>query len=201
MSGTIRKRGTSSSLKLGSTWNFTNAFLEKTFLLNSFKLLHMRKRINFKQMVFSPLHPCQPLILQKTEVENDNSRQGLVQLIPKGWGNFHYNNADPMKEGTSRHIGFTSSDSTDGLLSSFLALLAENCSSFSIIFTVKSIYLSSEKTEMLFGSTKFHTNQKDLIILQFYKHLCSFQSSKKSIAKTKLHQTYWNFGQFWENTC
>ena len=130
MSGTIRKRGTSSSLKLGSTWNFTNAFLEKTFLLNSFKLLHMRKRINFKQMVFSPLHPCQPLILQKTEVENDNSRQGLVQLIPKGWGNFHYNNADPMKEGTSRHIGFTSSDSTDGLLSSFLALLAENLFKF-----------------------------------------------------------------------
>ena len=81
-------------------------------------------------MVFSPLHPCQPLILQKTEVENDNSRQGLVQLIPKGWGNFHYNNADPMKEGTSRHIGFTSSDSTDGLLSSFLALLAENLFKF-----------------------------------------------------------------------
>ena len=85
-----------------------------------------------------------------------------------------------MKEGTSRHIGFTSSDSTDGLLSSFLALLAENCwKKNSIIFTVKSIYFSSEKTEMLFGSTKFHTNQKDLIILQFYKHLYSIQSSKK----------------------
>ena len=82
----------------------------------------MRKRINFEQMVFSPLHPCQPFIFQKTEVENDNSMQGLVQLIPKGWGNFHYNNADPMKEGTRSHIGFTSSDSTDGLLSSFLAL-------------------------------------------------------------------------------
>ena len=93
-------------------------------------MLHMRKRINFKQMVFSPLHPCQPLILQKTKVENDNSRQGPVQLIPKGWGNFHYNNADPKKEGKSRHIGFTSSDSTDGLLSSFLALLAENLFKF-----------------------------------------------------------------------
>ena len=81
-------------------------------------------------MVFSPLHPCQPLILQKIAVENDNSRQGLVQFIPRGWGNFHYNNADPMKEGRSRHIGFTSSDSTDGLLSSFLALLAENLFKF-----------------------------------------------------------------------
>ena len=112
-------------------------------------------------------------------------------------------NADPKKEGKSRHIGFTSSDSTDGLLSSFFALFAKNCWSFSIPFTVKNIYLSSEKTEMLFGSTKFHmhTNQKDLIILQFHKHLCSCQSSKKSIAKTKLHQTYWNFGQFWENRC
>ena len=118
--------------------------------------------------------------------ENDNSRQGLVQLIPKGWGNFHSNNADPMKEGTSRHIGFTSSDSTDGLLSSFLALFAENCSSFSIIFTVKSIYLSSEKTEMLFGCSKFHTNQKDLIILQFYKHLCSFSKFKEIDCKDKI---------------
>ena len=35
-----------------------------------------------------------------------------------------------MNEGTSRHIGFTSSDSTDGLLSSFLALLAENLFKF-----------------------------------------------------------------------
>ena len=105
----------------------------------------MRKEINVKQMVLSPLHPRQLLILQKTEVENDKNRQGLIQLIPKGWGNFHYNNADPKKEGKSRHIGFTSSDSTDGLLSSFLALLAENCSSFSIIFTVKVFISLQEK--------------------------------------------------------
>ena len=59
-------------------------------------------------------------------------------------------------------------------------------SSFSIIFTVKSIYLSSEKTEMLFGSTKFHTNQKDLIILQFYKHLCSFSKFKEIDCKDKI---------------
>jgi hypothetical protein len=64
--------------------------------------------------------------------------------------------------------------------------LLKICSSFSIIFTVKSIYLSSEKTEMLFGSTKFHTNQKDLIILQFYKHLCSFSKFKEIDCKDKI---------------
>ena len=53
-----------------------------------------------------------------------------AQVFACFWGNFHYNNADPMKERTSRHIGFTSSDSTDGLLSSFLALLAENLYKF-----------------------------------------------------------------------
>ena len=131
-------------------------------------------------MVFSPLHPCQPLILQKTEVENDNSRQGLVQLIPKGWENFHYNNADPKKEGTSRHIGFTSSDSTDGLLSSFLALLAENCSSFSIIFTVKSIYLS-----------------KNIYAVWFYQVSCK----SKIFNNPTILQTFVQFSKFIEIDC
>jgi len=39
---------------------------------------------------------------------------------------------------------------------------------------------------MLFGSTKFHTNQKDLIILQFYKHLCSFSKFKEIDCKDKI---------------
>jgi len=90
-----------------------------------------------------------------------------------------------MKEGTSRHIGFTSSDSTDGLLSSFLALFAENCSSFSIIFN----NFHSQKYLTLF--------RKNRDAVWFYQ--VSYKS--KRFNNPTILQTFVQFSKFKEIDC
>ena len=130
-----------------------------------------------------------PPFSKKQKWEWSRQARGLVQSQEDGEISIT-TNADQMKEGTSLQIGFTTSDSTDSLLSSFLALLAENLSNFFNCFHCSMyLFLFKNKTEMLFGSAELHKNQKDLTILQLYKHLCNARSLKKSIATTKMAKT------------
>ena len=104
-----------------------NRGFRKYVLTKLFQCITYAQRNKLLKKEPSPLHPCQPLSLQEAERRIITVGEELFTQSQEDGGTSVSIQEDSTMGKTGLQAGITSTEGTDGLLSSFLALLVEFC--------------------------------------------------------------------------